>query len=641
MNKKHLSSLILILSIVVTFSVSSSVTAQGQPFDGYSLYCPNDRNTTYLIDMDGTTVHSWYSPRRGGYGVYLLENGHLLRPARAPYTYLNGAAKAGLIQEIDWDGTVLWEFEYNSQTYITHHDVEPMPNGNVLLVAWEVKTAAQASAAGRRNAREMWPDHIVEVEPTGPSSGNIVWEWHAWDHLIQDYSPTAANYGVVGDHPELIDINLGSTYMGGDWMHVNGISYNPDLDQIVISSHFLNEFYVIDHSTTTAQAAGHTGGNSGRGGDILYRWGNPSNYDAPGSRYFDVVHCSIWVPRGYPGAGNIMAFNNGSARRYSEIVEITAPMDSLGNYILVPGAAYGPAVPNWSYSAGSSFYSNHLGSCQRLPNGNTYICEATSGDLFEVDSSGNVLWNYNYSRQIAKSYRYARDYPGVAALSVLTITLTPTNPPIQIPSGGGNFLFQGIVGNTINTPLDFDVWTEVVLPNGNTYGPLIMRSDLILPGGGTILRQVTQSIPGTAPAGTYHYRGHIGNYPAFIDDSDEFSFVKLPGDNYEINNFGWNAQGWDDEIETVSKPLEYSLLSASPNPFNQRSLVSFTLQREGYIELSVYDIAGREMVVLTEGFYPAGGHQAIWDASGVSSGVYFARLTADESVQTLKLLLVK
>ncbi len=395
------------------------VSAQAQPFEGYTLFNPNNATTTYLIDINGTVVHTWVNARRGGYSVYLLENGHIMRPAQASNTYLHGGASAGLVHNTDWNGNLVWQFEYNSQTYLTHHDIEPLSNGNVLLIAWEVKTAAEATAAGRSNAREMWPDHIIEVEPAGASGGNIVWEWHAWDHLIQDYDSTKANYGVVSDHPELIDVNLGSSMGpgGGDWLHINGIGYNPELDQIVISSHVLDEFYVIDHSTTTAQAAGHTGGNSGRGGDILYRWGNPANYRAPGSAYFDVVHCALWIPDSLPGGGNIMAFNNGEGRHYSEIIEITPPIDSTGSYIYVPGAAYGPAAPAWSYSAGNGFFSQHLGSCQRLPNGNTLISESTSGYLFEVDYSGNVVWDYSYLYEIARSLRYAPDYPGLAALN--------------------------------------------------------------------------------------------------------------------------------------------------------------------------------------------------------------------------------
>lgn len=132
------------------------------------------------------------------------------------------------------------------------------------------------------------------MQPVGTNGGTIVWKWHFWDHLIQDYDATKLNYGVVAQHPELLDINVGST--SGDWMHVNEISYDAEKDLIVFSSHNLDELYVIDHSTTTTESAGHTGGNYGKGGDILYRWGRPANYDAPGSQVFNVVHSAIWIP---------------------------------------------------------------------------------------------------------------------------------------------------------------------------------------------------------------------------------------------------------------------------------------------------------------------------------------------------------
>ncbi|MBU1983597.1 lamin tail domain-containing protein, partial [bacterium] len=290
--------------------------------------------------------------------------------------------------------------------------------GNILMIAWELKTAAQARQAGYNRSIALWPDHIIEVQPVGTNGGNIVWEWHAWDHLIQDYDPTKDNYGVVADHPELFDINMpaGVGPQGGDWMHVNGISYNPERDEIAFSSHTLDEIYVIDHSTTTEEAAGHTGGNRGRGGDILYRWGKPSNYRVPGAQYFNVVHCAIWIPAGLPGGGHLMAFNNREGQPTSQIVELNPPFDGEGNYVLIPGSAYGPATPFWSYSA-TGFYSNHLGSCQRLPNGNTMISEATSGFLFEVDMAGVTQWSYARGGQIPRVLRYALDYPGLYVLN--------------------------------------------------------------------------------------------------------------------------------------------------------------------------------------------------------------------------------
>ncbi|MDD4857226.1 MAG: aryl-sulfate sulfotransferase [Candidatus Krumholzibacteria bacterium] len=387
----------------------------------YTLFNPNNAKTTYLIKMDGTVVHEWVSTRGGGYSVYLLENGDIIRPALASNVILGGGGSAGCVQQIDWDGDVVWEFTYSNSSHLAHHDIEPMPNGNVLLIAWEVKSAAEVLAAGRKDDAVMWPDHVIEVEPTGSNTGSIVWEWHAWDHLIQDYSSTRSNYGVVADHPELIDVNLGSGGVGpandGDWLHLNGISYNSDLDQIVLSSHFMNEIYVIDHSTTTEEAAGHTGGKSGRGGDILYRWGSPSNYDAAGTGYFDVCHCAWWIPADLAGGGNILVFNNGENQRASSIIEITPPLDENGAYTIVPGTAYGPSQPTWTYSNGTNFYSSNMGGCQRLPDGNTLIVESTKGHFFEVTDSGEVVWRYSYGSEVARALRYQADYPGLSRLA--------------------------------------------------------------------------------------------------------------------------------------------------------------------------------------------------------------------------------
>ena len=107
-----------------------------------------------------------------------------------------------------------------------------MPNGNILAIAWEDKSEAEALQAGRNPAiasdapggnANVWPDHIIEIEPLANNQANIVWEWHAWDHLIQDYDASKDNYGVVSEHPELLDINFvgatGNQAGRADWMH--------------------------------------------------------------------------------------------------------------------------------------------------------------------------------------------------------------------------------------------------------------------------------------------------------------------------------------------------------------------------------------------------------------------------------------
>lgn len=410
---------------------------------GYTLLAPMTYTHTYLIDTNGRIVNEWESDYVAGNSAYLLENGNLLRTADPGSDFFIVGGDAGRVEMFDWGGNLLWAYDYNDSTVRAHHDAEALPNGNVLLIAWERIGEAEAIAAGINPnlmiSREIWPDHIIELEPDGNGSATIVWEWHVWDHLIQDYDNTKANYGVVADHPELIDLNYTSNPNNPDWQHMNAIDYNAELDQILINTPFFGEFWIIDHSTTTEEAAGHTGGNSGMGGDLLYRWGNPVVYRAgtvDDKRFFN-QHGAEWIEEGLPGAGNIIVFNNGLNQPgddFSSIVEIVTPIDSAGNYLQPqPGAPFAPADPVWSYIADppTSFFSRILSGAQRQANGNTLICEGINGRFFEIDASETIVWEYVNpaiasgpvlqgtnllpgQNLVFRVYRYEADYPGLA-----------------------------------------------------------------------------------------------------------------------------------------------------------------------------------------------------------------------------------
>ncbi|KAA3605467.1 MAG: hypothetical protein DWQ01_19285 [Planctomycetota bacterium] len=384
-------------------ALASAPLAGQETAPGFTLMAPLGSTDTFLLDAQGEIAHQWPSNFNPGNAVYLLENGNLLRTI---HTRGNIGGSGGGVQEIQWDGTVVWDYRYDGTGVLQHHDVEVLPNGNVLMIAWEDKTIQQAVAAGRdpslMQGTVFSPDHVIEVQKTGPTSGQIVWEWHLWDHLIQDFDSSQANYGDVAAHPELVDINFPAQVVrNGDWAHCNGIDYNPVLDQILISVHNLNEIWVIDHSTTTAEAAGHSGGNSGKGGDLLYRWGNPQAYRAgtANDQQFFGQHDATWIEANYPGQGNILVFNNGLNRpgpRFSSVDELEPPVNANGQYFLAPGSAYGPAAPVWSYTAPTptDFYSGAISGAERLQNGNTLICSGTQGWLFEVDLNQNLIWEH-------------------------------------------------------------------------------------------------------------------------------------------------------------------------------------------------------------------------------------------------------
>ncbi len=408
----------------------------GESYDGYTLFSPEYSTDTYLINKDGKTVHSWKSEYLLGLGYHLLENGSLIRTCLTeinPTFPLNGGT--GRIEMFDWNGTLIWEFELSNNHKCLHHEIDIMPNGNILMLAWELKSDYEAISAGRNPllipAGALWTSFIIEVEPIYPKGGNIVWEWHVWDHLVQDYDPAKNNYGIVKDHPELIDINFGIPLGLVDLHHLNSLDYNEEFDQILISSHILNEIWIVDHNTTIEEAESHTGGKYGKGGDLLYRWGNPQAYQA-GNEYnqkFFGQHDAQWIEEGCPGKGNILVFNNGLTRLdsfYSSVDEIVPPVDSDGNYYLENGSAYGPREPIWSYTAEepTDFFAPITSSAQRLPNGNTLICDGSNGVFFEVTLDKDVVWKYinfypnTLTTQVAKIDLYPLDYPGLGDFNI-------------------------------------------------------------------------------------------------------------------------------------------------------------------------------------------------------------------------------
>jgi len=428
---------------------------------GYTLFAPLASKHTHLVDLEGREVHRWTSALAPS-AVYLLDDGSILRCARLEENKVfAGGGICGRIERIAWDGELLWTYELANEDQTSHHDARAMPNGNVLVITWEFRYREDCIAAGRDPSKVgekgLWPDAVLEVKPTPPEGGEIVWEWHAWDHLVQDFDPAADNYGVVADHPELLDLNydhrnappmsaeerkkqeeleaemralgyaggdeedqadekdeavgaataprtaaggapLQQPGQGSDWLHTNAVDYDPELDLIALSSPELSEVWILDHSTTSDQAAGHKGGRYGKGGDILWRWGNPKNHGAgtDDDRRLFYQHNVQWIPAGHPGAGHLLVFNNGQNRpggEHSSIEELVLPLEPRKGFSR-SGTAFGPKDPVWSYHDETSFYSAFISGCQRLPNGNTLICEGPKGRIFEVTDAGAIVWEF-------------------------------------------------------------------------------------------------------------------------------------------------------------------------------------------------------------------------------------------------------
>ena len=413
-------------------------------FVGYTLFAPMPYEVAYLINNEGRKVNEWAGTYQPALSANLLEDGRLLRTCRVGNARFNGGGAGGRLELVDWNGLVSWVYMYSTQQHCQHHDAIGLPSGSILFLAWEYKTRQQCLDAGRNPNllfyNSLWPDHLVEVDT---ATDSIVWEWHVWDHLVQDYSAAKPNYGVVAEHPELINLNYVEGQSVADWNHCNAVAFSDELDQVIISSRQFSEIWVVDHSTTTEEARGHSGGRYGKGGDLLYRWGNPQAYDRGntiGQTSFG-QHDAHWIAPGLPGAGHILLFNNGLGRAtppYSSVDEIVPPMDSAGFYHLGPDSAYGPAAPAWSYVAPNppDFYSSIISGCERMPNGNTLICDGTAGQLFEVKPDSGLAWRYispvtqngpqyqgdtirSGTNQVFKVRRYAPDFAGFIGRSMI------------------------------------------------------------------------------------------------------------------------------------------------------------------------------------------------------------------------------
>jgi hypothetical protein len=425
-----------LLATSTIFGARGLIVNEPEAFQGYTLYTPLRSTETILLNMEGKVVHQWTSEYWPSNSAYLLTNGNLLRSGKFRGNEMFGdrGPSGGRVQLFSWGGTLLWDYIYSNDSHHQHHDIEPLPNGNVLILAWGRATKEEAIAAGRKpdtiHEKGMFPDTVVEVKRTGRTTGEVVWHWSAWDHLIQDFDPSKENYGKVAEHPERLDVNL-NPRPRSDWMHTNSIDYNPILDQIIINPRSFNEFLVIDHSTTTEEAKGSSGGRGGKGGDILYRWGNPANYRA-GTRedqQFFQQHDARWIQAGQPGAGNITIFNNQAGQSkgdYSSVDEIDPPLVRNGSYRITKGKAFEPSKPIWTHVASppTDFYSSFISGAERLPNGNTLICSGAEGIFFEVTPEGKTVWEYHNPVTLPpvgpegphstfRVVRYRMGYPGV------------------------------------------------------------------------------------------------------------------------------------------------------------------------------------------------------------------------------------
>ncbi|MBO0321713.1 aryl-sulfate sulfotransferase [Muricauda sp. CAU 1633] len=375
-------------------------------YDGYILINDAGANRVYLMDKEATIAHEWELQSGIGNDVELLPNGQLLAILIADDPKIAYGGQGGKIQLINPDNSVEWNFDYSTEDYITHHDVELLPNGKILTIVWEKLSPADANQAGSSLEIDIFPEAIIEIDPI---TNEIIWEWHAWDHLIQDYDDTKDNYGSIADNPRLIDLNY-VLDKEGDIMHANGIEYDEENELIYLSVNFYSEVWVIDHSTTTEEAASHSGGTYGVGGDLVYRFGNPEAYDNPlGERLFHQNHHPLLLSG--DDLGKISIFSNGNDIMQSTAYEfiLPSPLSLLANTDNEP-------TIDWSFTD-PDLYSGKVSGMVRLPNGNRMITEGDFG-VWEVTEAGEVVWKFSSQGFFWRAYHYDKDDSAIVPLGL-------------------------------------------------------------------------------------------------------------------------------------------------------------------------------------------------------------------------------
>lgn len=429
--------------------------------EGYTMIYPHNQNRAMLLNGCGEVVHDWTldATMRPGNTAYLQPNGDIIMTSR-PAAVGNDAIWAGgggqNIERRSWDNEVIWSFSANNDSMRLHHDFTVIPGGNVIAICWEVIDSLECIENGRDpgllDGGELWSEKLIELEPDSAGGAQIVWEWRVWDHLVQDFDSTKANYGVVADNQHLIDVNFGTpSAQAADWLHMNAIDYFPYYDtagQIIVSVPTFDEVWVIWHDYQFND-------------ELIWRWGNPRAYqrgDSSDQKLF-YQHDIHWGNGLGVNPGNVdftkfFVFNNrvpnvDTTGTHSEAAIITPIFDEYdGGYEFdTTTGRWGPEDFEWTYTQ-PGLSSTGLSSFQRLGNGGNLICNGRTGEIFEITADGSLAWQYR-----TPLLQGAPVDQGTELQLNQNMTFRADRYPIAFPAFAGQDLSTGEVIETNPQPL--------------------------------------------------------------------------------------------------------------------------------------------------------------------------------------------
>ncbi|MBC8492056.1 MAG: T9SS type A sorting domain-containing protein, partial [Candidatus Marinimicrobia bacterium] len=358
-----------------------------------------------------------------------------------------------------------------------------------------------------------------------------------------------------------------------------------------------------------------------------------SNYGIPTTSGPEKIICPLWDDLNPSTGGQIAWYHDAANNRF--IVEwYHVPHYSAGGPETFQAILYNP-----------SFYPTLTGDGEIQINYHTVDSPGSVTCGIE-NQSGNIglqfLYNGSYDpHAMPLENGFAIKYTtGLNLGGDLLFTLTPASLPIVIPVSGGSFSFTVDIENIGTEPATFQGWLDAVLPNGSTYNAML-RSGLQLAAGASIVRDMNQNVPASAPSGDYVYWGRAGVHPNDPWTEDSFPFSKAAGDFSGVSLFNdWSVEGWDVDLESAL-PTVFSMSQNYPNPFNPLTSIDFSLPEAAKVNLSVYNLLGQKIATLVEGMTPAGKYTVQWNATEMSSGVYFFHLQAGDNSSIKKCILMK
>jgi hypothetical protein len=405
-----------------------------------------------LIDMNGTTVRQWraFEGASGG-------------PTRVfPGGYVMGALGSGrphqestAIGRFDWSDKPLWKFDHAEQmqngaeppawSARQHHDWQRddfpagyyspgatpgIEGGRTLILAH--KNLVNAAITDRR----LEDDYLYEVD----ASGKIVWEWFANQHIDEmGFSPaareairTAAVFSAPRQSVDWLHVNS-ATYVGPNrWFDGGDQRFRPD--NILISSRDASFMAIVN-----------------RDGKIVWRMGPDYRESAATKAIGQIIgqHHAHIIPKGLPGAGNLLVFDNGGASGYGFATPASA--DGVGSFSRGSSRVLeiDPVMLKkvWEYSIPGAesyrFFSHYVSSAQRLVNGNTLITEGADGRLFEITPARDIVWEYvspyftdgaNSTNRVYRAYRLPYSWVPQLARPTERAVVPPDRQSFRVPT---------------------------------------------------------------------------------------------------------------------------------------------------------------------------------------------------------------